>query len=392
VTSPPTPLALALTDGLAQVQAAAEREASGTDASGEFPLAALAALRASGLLGLLVPAACGGLGGSTTDLVDATARLARTDLSVALIFAMHCQQAATLARYAGDELRAAVLPALGRGEVYLASVTTQPGSGGGLLTSDSPLRVAGDGLVLIDREAPIVTGGARADAFLITMLAAGATTPGQVSLIYARRDQLTAEVTGTWDALGMRATGSVPMRLSGTVPASQIVGQPGGFRSMVTEVFGPLAHLGWAAAWLGAASGALSRVVGYLRGEEGRRRFSPQSELLLIRLARVRGRLDTVHSLLRHTVDVLQTAGDLSAPPVQLLVNALKTTAASECFEAVHELVELVGLQRGYLRGSPLYLERVFRDLRSASLNFSSDRLLLVNGALALLDREVRLA
>ncbi len=376
---------------LAEVLRVTEREAAKTDESGEFPAEALAAMRASGLLGLVVPADLGGLGGSTADMVDVTARLARADLSVALIFAMHCQQAATIVGYARDELRADVLPALGRGELYLASVTTQRGSGGGLLSSQSRLG-ASDGLLLIDRDAPIVTGGTHADAFLITTLAPDAATPNQVSLVYARRDQVTAEVTGDWDALGMRATGSVPMRLTGAVPASQIVGEPGGFRSMVTEVFGPLAHLGWSAAWLGAAAGALSRVVGYLRGAEGRRRFNPQSELLLTRLARVRARLDTVHSLLRHTTDVLEQAGDRSVAPVQLLVNTLKTVAADECFQAVHELVELVGLQHGYLRGSPIYLERVFRDLRSASLNYSNDRLNLVNGSLALLDREVRLA
>jgi acyl-CoA dehydrogenase len=387
-----TDLDAVLADGVAQVRAVTEQEAASTDESGEFPAAALAALRTSRLLGLLVPLACGGLGGTTANMVDVTEKLARADLSVALIFAMHCQQAATVVGHARGELRADVLPALGRGDLYLASVTTQRGSGGALLSSDSPLQAVGDGLVRIDRDAPIVTGGTHADAFLITALAPGASTPSQVSLIYARRDQLTVEVTGGWDALGMRATDSVPMRLSGAVPASQIVGEPGGFRAMVTDVFGPLAHLGWSAAWLGAAAGALSRVVGYLRGAEGRRRFNPQSELLLVRLARVRARLDTVHGLLRHTLDVIERAEDMSVAPVQLLVNALKTTAASECFLAVHELVELVGLQHGYLRGSPLFLERVFRDLRSASLNYSSDRLYLVNGALALLDREVRLA
>jgi acyl-CoA dehydrogenase len=376
---------------LAEVLAVTEREAARTDESGEFPEASLAALRASRLLGLMVPEEFGGGGGGPADMADVTARLARADLSVALIFAMHCQQVAAIVGYASDELRAELLPALGRGELYLASVTTQPGSGGGLLSSQSQVKSDGE-LLLIDRDAPIVTGGTHADAFLITTLAPDATTPNQVSLVYARRDQIKAEVIGGWQALGMRATCSVPMRLSGAVPAGQVVGQPGGFRSIVTAVFGPMAHLGWSAAWLGAAAGSMSRVIGYLRSAEGRRRFDTRSELLLTRLARVRAKLDTVHSLLRHALDVMDRAEDMSVPPVQLLLNTLKTVAAEECFQAVHELVEIVGLQHGYLRGSPLYLERVFRDLRSASLNYANERLYLVNGALTLLDREVRLA
>ena len=376
---------------LADVLAVIRREAKVADETASFPGQALSALRASGLLGIVVPGQYGGLGGGLAGLVDVTMRLAREDLSVALIFAMHCQQAATMVRYASGDLRAELLPPLGRGELYLASVTTERGSGGSLLVSESPV-TAGDGLLRIDREAPVVTGGTVADGFLITTLAAGATTPAQVSLVYARRDQLKLEVLGDWQPLGMRATASVPMRLSGEIPEHQVVGQAGDFRSIVTSVFGPIAHIGWSAAWLGAAAGALSRVVGQLREPGRRSAVDTRSELLLTRLARVRARLDAVHGLLRHTLGVIDAAQDMSVPPVQLLVNALKTQAAEQCFTAVHELVDQAGLRHGYLRDSPLYLERVFRDLRSASLNYSNDRIYLVNGALALLDQEVRLA
>ena len=376
---------------LADVLAVTRREAARADDLAQFPVAAMSALRASGLLGIVVPTEYGGMGGNAADMVDVTMRLAREDLSVALIFAMHCQQAATIVRYASQELKGELLPALGDGSLYLASVTTERGPSGSLLVSESAVECA-DGLLRIDRDAPIVTGGTDADGFLITTLAPGATTPSQVSLVFARRDQLEVQVLGDWQPLGMRATGSVPMRLSGMLPSHQVVGVPGDFRTIVTTVFGPMAHLGWSAAWLGAAAGALSRVVGHLRGPEGRKQTSTQSELLLTRLARVRARLDTVHSLQLHALDVIEQTEDMSVPPVQLLINTLKVQAAEQCFQAVHELVEQVGLQYGYLRGSPLHLERVFRDLRSASLNYSNDRLYLVNGSLTLLDPEVRLA
>lgn len=77
---------------------------------------------------------------------------------------------------------------------------------------------------------------------------------------------------------------------------------------------------------------------------------------------------------------------------MQLLLNAVKVTASEQCYAAVDELVELAGLRHGYLRGSPLALERALRDLRSASLNYSNDRLHLADGALTLMDPEVRLA
>lgn len=203
---------------------------------------------------------------------------------------------------------------------------------------------------------------------------------------------MTVDALGGWQPLGMRATESLPMRLTGRVPDWQVVGAHGEFRDIATSLFGPLAHVGWSAAWLGAAGGVLARVVDLVRGSGGRRGFEPTSELLLTRLANARSRLEVVHSLLHRVVALLESGHDLSVPPARMLVNTLKIRAADECFAAVHELMEMTGLRHGYLRESPLGLERAFRDLRSASLNYSSDRLRLANGASALLDRGVHLA
>ncbi|GGM47066.1 acyl-CoA dehydrogenase family protein [Dactylosporangium sucinum] len=378
-------------DAVERVEAAAEAGRADTDRSAQFPVEALAAMRRSGLLGLTVPQRYGGFGASLDDLVDVTERLGRTDLSVALVFTMHCQQVAALDGYGGDKLREEVLPAVAAGDVYLASVTTEPGKGGHLLTSESEV-TEDEGVLRIDRDAPIVTGGLHADGFLVTTRSPGATAPSQVDLVYAGRDQLDLEVLGDWQPLGMRATHSVPMRLRGAAPQWQVIGGHGAFRDITTAVFGPLAHLGWSAAWLGTAAGAYSRLLRHARGPAGRRQFDLTSELVRLRLAGVRERLDVVNALLRHTLAVVRAAPDRSAPPVQLVLNTLKVRAADECFAAVHETVELAGLRHGYLTGSPLGLEQAFRDLRSASLNYGNDRLRLANGALTALDQGVRLA
>jgi acyl-CoA dehydrogenase len=362
--------------------------AQATDEQAAFPEAALDALRSSGLLGLLVPGEHGGLGGDVTDLVRVAERIARVDMSVGLIFAMHCQQVATLVAYARPALRATLLPRIARGEVYLASVTTEASRGGALTTSQSPL-TGQDGALVLDRFAPIVTGGAHADGFLITMRVPDSDSPTEVSLVYADRAQVTVGATGTWDPMGMRASHSLPVRIEGAVPRDQVVGADGGFRDVAMRLFAPLAHIGWAACWLGSAAGALSRTVHHLRGASGRKSYDVTSELLLARLGRVRGRLDVVHSTLTSTVGMFVSGEDLSRPRCQLLLNTLKIEAAEQTFAAVHELVELAGLRLGYLKGSALWLERVFRDLRAASLNYGNDRLLLANGRQALLDPEV---
>ncbi|MDG4795551.1 acyl-CoA dehydrogenase family protein [Micromonospora sp. WMMD1082] len=371
---------------VAEVVEVAARHATECDRDARFPVEALAAMRATGLLGLMVPAEHGGAGGDLADLVAVSGRLSRTCMSVGMIFTMHCQQVAAIVGDSGA-LRERLLPRIARGELYLASVTTEAATGGHLLSSGTAL--PGDGVVLhVDRFAPVVTGGQYADAFLVTMQAPDATSPTQLSLLYAERDQLRITVKGGWNPMGMRATHSAPLHLRGDLPVGQVIGEHGGFRDIAVRTFAPMAHLGWAACWLGTADGALSRVVTLLRAERSRRNLD--SELLLHRLSRVRQRLDTVHALVSHTVAVLNATADPTSVGVQLLANTVKLTASEQCPAAVDDLVELLGMRHGYLRDSDLALERALRDLRSAPLNYSNDRLHAADGALVLMDREVR--
>ncbi|MGV9289102.1 acyl-CoA dehydrogenase family protein [Streptomyces sp. NPDC003719] len=371
---------------VSEVEAEAARHAEVCDREARFPVEALEAMRRTGLLGLLVPAEDGGPGGGMDELLAVSSRLSRTCMSVGMIFTMHCQQVAAVVRDGGS-LRERLLPRIVRGELYLASVTTEAATGGHLLSSGSTLTADGDS-VHVDRFAPVVTGGSHADGFLITALAPDATSPSQLSLVYAERDQLTVTVRGDWNPMGMRATHSAPLHLAGEIPRDQVVGAHGAFRDIAVRTFAPLAHLGWAACWQGAADGALQRVVTLLRAERHRRDLD--SPLLLARLSRVRQRLDTVHALTTHAASVLASAEDTTSTPVQLLVNAVKLTASELCPAAAEELTDLMGMRHGYLRDSPTGLERTLRDLRSAPLNYSNDRLHAADGVLTLMDREVR--
>jgi acyl-CoA dehydrogenase len=369
--------------------------AAHVDRTAEFPAESMRALRGSGLLGLLVPARQGGLGGDLTDLVDVAQMLAGGCLSTAMIWAMHCQQVDALVRHATDRLRKELLPRIARGGVYLASVTTEPGKGGHLLSAQAPLH--DDGVVLtVERDAPIVTGGEHADGFLVTMRAAEDSPGHQVSLVYLDRKQAQAQTTGAWDPLGMRGTSSVSMHLAGAVPPHQVIGEPGGFRTVANESMIPVGHLAWSACWLGAARSALAGLVALIRSADRPRSLDPHSELTAERLSRIRIDLELVGAYLHRVRDEVlgeRAAGrSLDTPVTQIHLNTLKVVAAELTFRGVDRLIQLAGLTVGYRKESALALERHFRDLRSASLNYANDRLLLATGALTLLDRTVRLA
>ncbi|MBS2966476.1 acyl-CoA/acyl-ACP dehydrogenase [Actinocrinis puniceicyclus] len=379
--------------GVAELTEILREQAAEADIEARLPEKSLAALRDSGLMGLLVPVEYGGLGGGLDDLVAIAMRLAGGCLSTAMVWAMHCQQVDAVIRHGQPRLHAELLPRIAAGEVYLASVTTEPRKGGHLLSASSPVQSTGTELTF-ERDAPVVTGGMAADGFLITMRAAEDAAAHEVTLIYADRDQMRIEVVGDWNPTGMRATDSRGLRLSGRVPEHSVVGEPGAFRTVALDSMIPLAHLGWSACWLGAARGVMRELTGALRN--GSWTLDLGSELVRERLARVRVDLELVAGYLgqvRREVTAARRAGtSLQSPTAQIHLNVLKVAAAELTFQAADRLVQLTGLSRGYSRDAEIPVERVFRDLRSASLNYANDRLLGAIGSLVPLDRSVRLA
>jgi acyl-CoA dehydrogenase len=364
------------------------------DAEAVFPVESVLALRRSGLMGLLVPRCYGGLGGDLRTLAEVTSTLAGGCCSTAMIFAMHCQQTDAVVRFANAALRARLLPRIAAGDHYLASITSERETGGHLLTSAEPLRHEGEALLVV-RDAPVVTGGAHADGFLITMRASPEAPPSAVTLIHADRADLEISTGGSWDPLGMRGTHSAGLKLRGTVRADQVVGAPGAFRDVAVDSFMPVGHIGWAAAWLGTARHALAELVGVLRSPRRPSSVDLTSDLVAERLARARMALETVSAYLGQVIDEVSEhrgrASGLEVPAVQIHLDTLKVLAAEGAFEAVNRCVQLAGLGLGYLKGSPLGLERALRDLRSASLNYADDRLLKAIGTLQLADRSVNL-
>ncbi|GAA0467669.1 butyryl-CoA dehydrogenase [Paractinoplanes deccanensis] len=371
-------------------------ERAGTvDRDAEFPVASLAALRATPLMGLLVPREHGGMGGSLADMSEVARELAGACTATAVVWAMHCQQVAAVVRHAGPALRERVLPAIARGEVYVGSVTTERGKGGHLLTAQAPLEPAPGGRLRVHRDAPISTGALHADAYLITMRAGPDAADTDVRLVWADRSAVELQTHSGWDPMGMRGTQSVAVTIDAEVAAGDVVGPD--FRDVALRTFVPAGHIAWASSWLGAAQGAFRRVVAMLRDPRGRRGYDLDSELLVTRLARCRAGLDCVEALLERTIATVErigrdgTAAEVESPAYQILVNELKVVASEQTFAAVDRLVDVVGLRHGYIKTSATGIERVLRDLRSASLMYANDRLDLADGRLALFDRAARL-
>lgn len=369
------------------------RHAAIADVTARFPVESLHALRERRMLGLMVPTRYGGYGADMKTFVTTAAKLATGCLSTAQIWAMHCFQVDAVSRHGSPELCGSLLTRVADEQVYIASVTSERGPGGSsLFTASAPLVTEGD-QVTVARSAPVVTGAAHADGYLIKMRSGMETTEHDVAWVYADRADLTrAELTGSWDTLGMRATESLGMEIAGCVPTRNVLGSGVcGRPDVARESMIPVSHLGWSACWLGAARGALSELVHSYR----RAGTAGQSDLFAERLAQVRLNLELVSAYLgrvREMVERVRAAGgSLATPRAQLHINALKLAASELTFGAVDRMIQLAGLRLGYARGAPIPLERHFRDLRAASLNHSNDSLLVGVGTLTLADQAVNL-
>ncbi len=372
-----------------EASAELQRWAADVDQSNRFPHESVERLRSAGLLALMVPTGLDGGRGSYRLLSQVAAILGDACLSTAIIWAMHSQQVLTLVDHGGPNLAGAV-ETVARDGCLIASATAERDGGGRLFSVQSPLVRQGDQLRL-ERSAPTVSYAAAARYFLVTMRAAPDAPLNDVRLVLVDRQDGGIQIEGSWNALGMRGTQTVPVRFDLTLDPSRVVAEP--FRSLAIRTFIPAGHVGWAAAWYGAASGALRRFVRWLRTRGSQRAARLDSDLLLSRIADLRARLDPVGALLDRMANRLDEYRDnrvpierLAEPTHQIELNNLKIVASEVTFGVVDELVQLAGLREGYLANRELGLERVFRDLRSASLMFGNERLRQANGRLMLLE------
>lgn len=372
-----------------KVRAELRRWAPEVDLENRFPTESMDALATEGWMRFFVPPELGGIGGGPRDYVRVAGALGEECLSTALIWAMHCQQVAVMVQ--ADHPPSAALVDIAESAALVASVTTEHGKGGALLQADAALEEDA-GHLRVRRIAPIVSYGAQAKYFLVTMKSrriAG------VSLVLLERGDGKIEVQGAWNAMGMRGTQSVSMTFDATVRDGRVVAEP--FRPVAQRCMIPYGHLGWSAAWLGCARGLYFRTLRHFREAGSRRKRDLSSEALRRSLAEVRLLLGQAEALVMHAVariEELAAAGaslaSYQSAEFQILINNLKVGVSRLSFEVADRLIQMCGLFEGYLIGSELGAERVFRDLRSASLMLNNDGLLLANGSFAWLEARER--
>ncbi|HLQ08922.1 MAG TPA: acyl-CoA dehydrogenase family protein [Steroidobacteraceae bacterium] len=366
---------LAALEGIAADVAAPN--AADVDANSRFPRATVQALQTAKLLSAPVPKELGGAGYGTRELAALCSTLGQACGSSAMVLAMHYIQVACIARHGlQSEFFRRYLQELVRDQYVLASMTSENGTFGETRTSICAVERQ-DGRFKLDKDATTASYCEHADGILVTCRR-GPDAPGSDQvLVLVRKGDYKLTQTTSWDTLGMRGTCSPGFKLESAGPEEQIV--PGSFADSSAQTMVPYSHILWSSLWWGIAADAVSRAAEFVRASA--RKNPGTVPPTATRLAQVSEQLQAM----RHNWLALADEFDeLNARPGgmrellsigwALKMNNLKINASESAPQIVHRALQITGIL-GYKNDSKFSLGRHYRDVLSASLMISNDRI-----------------
>jgi acyl-CoA dehydrogenase len=374
----------ALTTRAEKVAAVAATYATAVDADSRFPREAIGAARAERLLGAAIPLELGGDGASISDIVDVCYMLGRSCASTAMIYAMHQTKVACLVRHGrGSAWHQRLLRRIGAEQLLLASSTTEGRAGGDVRNSAAPI-VWRDSHITLERQATVISYGEAADGIVTTARrSAEAASTDQVLVAFLKDDYQLKRLNG-WDAFGMRGTCSEGFTLVAAGSAEQIL--PVNYDKIHAQTMMPVAHLAWSGAWAGIAASAVDRARGFVRkaahGAGGA--LPPGASHLTRANASLRALRSLIAAALQRFETVTGDAAALEAIDFQTGLNILKVNASELAVATVMSAMQSCGLA-GYRNDSEFSMGRQLRDILSAPIMISNDRILANIAAASLL-------
>jgi acyl-CoA dehydrogenase len=355
----------------------AAKHAADVDEQARFPVETCAALREAGALSAAVPRQFGGLGCGMRELADQCSTLAQACSSSAMILAMHHIQVACIARHGLEsQYFQSFLQRLVREQLLIASVTSEVGTFGDTRSSITAPKYTGDRFEL-EKDATTISYGQSADALLVTCRRAPDAAAGDQILVLVNKSQYQLEQTSTWDTLGMRGTCSPGFLLRSHGSLEQVL--PGAFADSSAQTMVPYSHILWSALWQGIASGAVARAASQVRGEARKKPGTVPGSAT--QLAKIDAQLQAV----KHNWQAVAADFDrlsASAEDMQSLLgmgwalklNNLKVGVSEAVVQIVHQALQITGIL-GYKNDSPVSVGRHYRDVLSASLMISNERI-----------------
>ncbi|MEE8558839.1 MAG: acyl-CoA dehydrogenase family protein [Myxococcota bacterium] len=342
------------------VRSFAEKEiapiAARIDSEDWFPRDVFRGLGEIGVLGILVPEALGGSGGTYVEAALVMEELARVSGSVALSYGAHAVLAVGgIARDCSEEQKRRVLPALCSGEAIGAWALTEPGAGSDALGMQTVAARDGSDFVLRGSKTFITNGSVAS-----TLVVYAKTEPDQgshgISVFLVSGDARGFSTSRTLDKMGMRGSPTAELRLDEVrVPETDLIGELNdGVAMMMRGLDVERATL--AAISIGLAQAALDHSVAYARERKQFNRpigdFQMVQKMLADMYAETEAARLLVYEAATRAVEGL---------PCRALASAAKLLASEVATRAGMAAVQVFG-GYGYTRDYPV--ERIARDAK----------------------------
>jgi acyl-CoA dehydrogenase len=351
--------------------------AGAVDAASRFPNETLAALKQVGALSAPVPCELGGLGCNMRQLAALCSTLAQACGSSAMVLAMHYIQVACIARHGLEStVLRSYLQELVEHQYLLASMTSEVGTFGETRQSICALERSG-GRFKLDKDATTGSYCEYADGILVTSRRAPDAPGSDQILVLVRKGDYTITQTTSWDTMGMRGTCSPGFKLESSGLEEQII--PGAFADSSAQTMVPYSHIIWSSLWWGIAANAVTLAGEFVRASA--RKNPGTVPPAATRLAEVSSQLQ----VMRHNWLALASEFDeMDATPTgrdeflsigwALKMNNLKINASETAPQIVHKALQIIGIL-AYKNDTKFSLSRQYRDVLSAALMISNDRI-----------------
>jgi acyl-CoA dehydrogenase len=324
------------------------------ESSGEPPSRALIEEFAShGFLGINIPEALGGLGQGNLDALIVLEEFGKISSAVAFpVFESCVGPVRAIERFAGDDLKARVVPRVCSGEIVVAIAMSEPAAGSALTDLTTRAEIRGDSVVLNGTKR-WCSGGGHADGYVVYCRMSDVPGAKGIGAVYVERGTAGLSFGKRESLMGFRGVPSSDLYFDNcAVPRANVILPAGGFKQLM-EAF-DLERCGNATMALAQASGALEDVLRYVQEREQFGKPIVEFQAVQLRLADMRIRVDAARLL------IWRAACNAQAGTPSALESSMAKCFANEIArEVTGHAVQLMG-GYGYSREYPM--ERRLRD------------------------------
>jgi acyl-CoA dehydrogenase len=309
-----------------------------------------------GFLGLGVPEAKGGSGGTFLDALALTEAMAEAGASSGLLAALFTSGIALphiVAAGSDDLVDRFVRPTLA-GETIGSLAVTEPGGGSDVASLRTTATREG-AVYVVNGAKTFITSGVRAD-FVTTAVRTGGPGYAGVSLLVVEKGAPGFEVTRSLDKMGWHCSDTAELSFTDVrVPAANLVGEENSGFALIAQQF-VTERLALAVHGYGIAARALDLTVEYAKQRETFGKPLAARQVVQHRLVEMHRKVDVART---YTREVARRFVEGENPLAEAL--QAKAFAVEACSFVVDQAVQIHG-GTGYMHG--IEVERAYRDAR----------------------------